>query len=88
MVADRLTIHFHSHDVSKPDSSSSLSVLDDETVNVQKADHQKLKEIVSTLREELGMSLLGVDVVVDNSTGNHAIIDINAYPGYTPVFFT
>jgi len=27
------------------------------------------------------MSLYGVDVVVENDTNRHAIIDINAYPG-------
>jgi inositol-1,3,4-trisphosphate 5/6-kinase/inositol-tetrakisphosphate 1-kinase len=57
--------------------------LDEENVCIQKADYKKLREIVSTLREELGMSLLGVDVVVENTTGHHAIIDINAYPGYS-----
>uniref|UniRef100_A0A1B6KL67 Inositol 1,3,4-trisphosphate 5/6-kinase ATP-grasp domain-containing protein n=2 Tax=Graphocephala atropunctata TaxID=36148 RepID=A0A1B6KL67_9HEMI len=35
------------------------------------------------------MSLLGIDVVVENTTGRHAVIDINAYPGYDgyPDFF-
>jgi len=27
------------------------------------------------------MSLYGVDIVVENDTNRHAIIDINAYPG-------
>ena len=69
--------------MSKSDSSSSLSILDPEDEEVQpvKADEKKLVAIVSTVRRELGMSLLGIDVVVENSTGRHAIIDINAYPG-------
>lgn len=89
--SDRPSIHFDSHDVSKSDSSSSLSILDPEDEEVQpvKADEKKLAAIVSTVRRELGMSLLGIDVVVENSTGRHAIIDINAYPGYDgyPGFF-
>lgn len=88
--SDRPSIHFDSHDVSKSDSSSSLSILDPEDeVQPVKADEKKLAAIVSTVRRELGMSLLGIDVVVENSTGRHAIIDINAYPGYDgyPGFF-
>ncbi|CAB0019167.1 unnamed protein product, partial [Nesidiocoris tenuis] len=46
----------------------------------QNVDPEKLKQIVSILHEELGMNLLGVDVVVENTTGRHAIIDINPYP--------
>lgn len=88
---DKETIHFHSHDVSKSDSSSSLSVLDDEEMNgeMNKADPQTLSLIVETMRKALGMNLLGVDVVVENKTGRHAIIDINPYPGYDgyPDFF-
>ncbi|KAK9511801.1 hypothetical protein O3M35_000393 [Rhynocoris fuscipes] len=91
---DRPTIHFHSHDVSKSDSSSSLSVLDENEADCysqesRKADPDILRQIVSIIREELGMSLLGVDVVTENNTGRHAVIDINPYPGYDgyPDFF-
>ncbi|KAL1138602.1 hypothetical protein AAG570_008665 [Ranatra chinensis] len=88
---DRETIHFDSHDVSRSDSSSSLSVLDEGDCEGEgfRADPAKLQHIVATLTEELGMSLLGVDVVVENTTRRHAIIDINAYPGYDgyPDFF-
>lgn len=84
-LTDRGSIHFDSHDVSKSDSSSSLNILDPDdvesaTTGVQ-ADPDKLSTIVSTVRRELGMSLLGIDVVVENNTGRHAVIDINAYPG-------
>lgn len=88
---NRPSIHFDSHDVSKSDSSSSLNILDPEDEEVQpvKADEKKLAAIVTTVRRDLGMSLLGIDVVVENGTGRHAIIDINAYPGYDgyPGFF-
>lgn len=46
------------------------------------ADPAKLAAIVSTVKERLGMELLGIDVVVERNTGRHAIIDINAYPSW------
>ncbi|KAK7904888.1 hypothetical protein WMY93_017495 [Mugilogobius chulae] len=37
----------------------------------------------------LGVSLFGIDVIINNQTGQHAVIDINAFPGYegVPEFF-
>ncbi|XP_063216966.1 inositol-tetrakisphosphate 1-kinase-like [Bacillus rossius redtenbacheri] len=90
-VGDRQTIFFDSHAVSKADSTSSLNVLDpeDQIQPPLHADYCRFQSIVRTLRRELGMSLLGVDVVIENGTGRHAIIDINVYPGYDgyPNFF-
>ncbi|PSN35245.1 Inositol-tetrakisphosphate 1-kinase [Blattella germanica] len=89
--SDRETIFFDSHDVSKADSTSSLSILDpaDRTINPQRPDAHKLQHIVRELRKELGMALLGIDVVIENGSGRYGIIDINAYPGYDgyPNFF-
>lgn len=81
---DHPTIFFYSHRVSKPDSKSSLSILDPADVNlpVPKPDPAKFGLIASVVRQTLGMRLLGVDVVVENTTGKLAIIDINSYPGY------
>lgn len=84
------TIHFDSHKVSKPDSSSLLSVLEEgDEASTQAVDPGTLGQIVETMRTALGMDLLGVDVVVENQTGRHAIIDMNPYPGYDgyPDFF-
>lgn len=82
MVTDRSTIFFDSHNVSKSDSSSQLSILDPEDqAYVPRIDDKKLKTIVSVLREELNLTLFGIDIVVENETGRHAIIDINVYPG-------
>jgi inositol-1,3,4-trisphosphate 5/6-kinase/inositol-tetrakisphosphate 1-kinase len=82
-VSDRETIFFHSHDVSKADSTSSLCILDpgDKTVVTPRLDSAKVQRIVNTLRGELGMSLLGIDVVIENGRGRYGIIDINEYPG-------
>lgn len=87
---DRASIRFDSHDVSKADSRSALSVLDPEDKQETiKPEPERLTEIVYTIRKALGMSLLGVDVVIENNTGRYAVIDINAYPGYDgfPNFF-
>lgn len=82
VFTDRCTIFFDSHSVSKSDSSSKLSVLDpgDEAF-VPRLDNEKLDTIVKTLREVLNLTLFGIDIVVENHTGRHAIIDINVYPG-------
>jgi inositol-1,3,4-trisphosphate 5/6-kinase/inositol-tetrakisphosphate 1-kinase len=82
-VSDRETIFFDSHDVSKADSTSSLSILDpsDKMMLTPRPDSAKLQRIVRTLRKELGMSLLGIDIIIENGSGRYGIIDINAYPG-------
>ncbi|KAG8326682.1 Inositol-tetrakisphosphate 1-kinase [Homalodisca vitripennis] len=83
-ASNQASIHFDSHDVSKPDSTSSLTILDPEDMEQSmtsvSTDPTKLAAIVEIVTERLGMSLLGIDVVVENSTGRHAIIDVNSYP--------
>uniref|UniRef100_A0A1B6HI43 Inositol-tetrakisphosphate 1-kinase n=1 Tax=Homalodisca liturata TaxID=320908 RepID=A0A1B6HI43_9HEMI len=92
-ASNQASIHFDSHDVSKPDSTSSLTILDPEDMEQSmtsvSTDPTKLAAIVEIVTERLGMSLLGIDVVVENSTGRHAIIDVNSYPSYDgyPNFF-
>lgn len=83
------TIHFDSSDVSKADSQSSLSILDPSDVieNEIELDNGILDIIVSSIRQAFGMDLLGVDVVIENSTGKYAIIDINVCPGIYMKFF-
>lgn len=49
--------------------------------HVPQIDAEKLRIIVKVLREELNLMLFGIDIVVENHTGRHAIIDINVYPG-------
>ena len=69
--------------MSKPDSVSSLSVLDDS----EKCDSRPfvnaelLNGVVAMLRVSFNMALFGVDIVVEKNTGHYAIIDINAFPG-------
>ncbi|KAK6642229.1 hypothetical protein RUM44_013952 [Polyplax serrata] len=88
---DHETIFFCTHDVSKSDSTSSLTVLDEDDPSPKSTalDHKRLDRIVKAVRKEIGLALMGIDVVVENHTNRYAIIDINAYPGYDgyPNFF-
>lgn len=49
----------------------------------------KIRSIIRFLRKQIGLLLAGFDVVIDNVTGNHAVIDINVFPSYDnfPDFF-
>ncbi|KAK6470697.1 inositol-tetrakisphosphate 1-kinase-like isoform X1 [Huso huso] len=88
--SDRKTIFFNSHDVSKPESSSHLTALDEEAALPRPPCDDVIAAIVTELRAELGMSLFGVDVIVNTETGRHTVIDINIFPGYegVPQFFS
>lgn len=45
-----------------------------------------IRELSRSLQQELGVSLFGIDVIINNQTGQHAIIDINAFPGMCNLF--
>ncbi|XP_038631068.1 inositol-tetrakisphosphate 1-kinase-like isoform X3 [Scyliorhinus canicula] len=89
-LSDRKTIFFNSHNVSKPESSSDLTALDVVEGVFRPPSDEVIRKISRTLREALGISLFGIDVIINNQTGQHAVIDINAFPGYegVPEFFT
>ena len=40
-----------------------------------------IRELSRALRQALGVSLFGIDIIINNQTGQHAVIDINAFPG-------
>lgn len=86
-AGDHSTIFFDSHDVSKPNSSSFLNELDEKDLNHRRIDPESdtLHKLAKVLRMELDMALFGVDVIVENNSGIHYIIDINAFPGYDGV---
>lgn len=78
------TVHFDSHDISKPYSSSALTELDEEdvmTLNMVEPNKKRLDRIVKVITKELGLFLLGIDVIIENETGRYAIIDMNSFPG-------
>lgn len=82
------TVHFDSHDISKPYSSSALTELDEEdakTCSITEPDKERLDRIVNVISGELGLFLLGIDVIIENATGRYAIIDMNSFPGYDGV---
>ncbi|XP_031574662.1 inositol-tetrakisphosphate 1-kinase-like [Actinia tenebrosa] len=78
------TIFFNSHDVSKAESSSHLSQLDeiDNTGKATPTDEVVVAKIVNKLQNELGLSMFGIDIVIEKGTSNHVVIDINYFPGY------
>ncbi|XP_042214490.1 inositol-tetrakisphosphate 1-kinase-like isoform X2 [Homarus americanus] len=86
-AGEQETVHFNSNNVSKADSQSPLTQLDpsDMKEDLPKADPAVFNRIVVDLRNALNMDLLGIDVVIDSSTGKYGIIDVNAFPSYDSV---
>ncbi|KAK1894434.1 Inositol-tetrakisphosphate 1-kinase [Dissostichus eleginoides] len=87
---NREAIFFNSHNVSKPESSSDLTTRENVEGVSQPPSDDVIRELSRSLRQALGVSLFGIDVIINNQTGQHAVIDINAFPGYegVPEFFT
>ncbi|XP_056396157.1 inositol-tetrakisphosphate 1-kinase-like isoform X2 [Hyla sarda] len=81
---DQTTIFFHSHQVSKAESCSHLC----QTPlypDVLPPSDDVVRQVVQSLQGALGMSLFGVDLIVDTQSGRCAVIDVNAFPGYEGV---
>ncbi|GBN65358.1 hypothetical protein AVEN_131407-1, partial [Araneus ventricosus] len=76
------TIFFDSNEISKPNSVSELTSLDDNESYTPTVwpEQKKMDNIVRVLHKYLGLDLLGIDVVIDNRTGHYAIIDMNVFP--------
>lgn len=89
-TSDRESIFFNSHNVSKPESSSVLTELDKIEGVFERPSDEVIRELSRALRQALGVSLFGIDIIINNQTGQHAVIDVNAFPGYEGVseFFT
>lgn len=89
-TSDRESIFFNSHNVSKPESSSVLTALDKIEGVFERPSDEVIRELSRALRQALGVSLFGIDIIINNQTGQHAVIDVNAFPGYEGVseFFT
>uniref|UniRef100_A0A4W6EZ53 Inositol-tetrakisphosphate 1-kinase n=1 Tax=Lates calcarifer TaxID=8187 RepID=A0A4W6EZ53_LATCA len=87
---DRKTIFFNSHQVSKPESSSDLTALDEQMPCLPPPSSQAVDALVRELRVQLGMALFGVDVIINIHTHTLTVIDINIFPGYegVPQFFS
>ncbi|KAM6932012.1 inositol-tetrakisphosphate 1-kinase-like isoform 1-T1 [Lycodopsis pacificus] len=87
---DRKTIFFNSHQVSKPESNSDLTALDEQMPCLPPPSSEAVAALVRELRVQLGMALFGVDVIVSIHTHTLTVIDINIFPGYegVPQFFS
>ncbi|XP_078102828.1 inositol-tetrakisphosphate 1-kinase-like isoform X2 [Sander vitreus] len=87
---ERKTIFFNSHQVSKPESSSDLTALDEQMPCLPPPSSEALAALVRELRVQLGMALFGVDVIINIHTHTLTVIDINIFPGYegVPQFFS
>ncbi|XP_068601818.1 inositol-tetrakisphosphate 1-kinase-like [Brachionichthys hirsutus] len=87
---ERKTIFFNSHQVSKPESSSDLTALDEQLLPVPPPSSDAVAALVRELRQQLGMALFGVDVIINIHTHTLTVIDINIFPGYegVPQFFS
>ncbi|CAC5366030.1 ITPK1 [Mytilus coruscus] len=48
-------------------------------------DNDRIKEICFIIQRQVKMDLFGIDVIIDCDNGRHAVIDINAFPGYEDV---
>ncbi|XP_035535891.1 inositol-tetrakisphosphate 1-kinase-like [Morone saxatilis] len=87
---DRKTIFFNSHQVSKPESSSDLTALDEQMPCLPPPSSEAVAALVKELQVQLGMALFGVDVIINIHTHTLTVIDINIFPGYegVPQFFS
>ncbi|XP_077350395.1 inositol-tetrakisphosphate 1-kinase-like [Festucalex cinctus] len=87
---DRKTIFFNSQKVSKPESSSDLTALDEKMPCLPPPSTEAIAALVRELRIQLGMALFGVDVIINMHTYTLTVIDINVFPGYegVPQFFS
>ncbi|XP_074535904.1 inositol-tetrakisphosphate 1-kinase-like [Halichoeres trimaculatus] len=87
---ERETIFFNSHHVSKPESSSDLTEMDEQMPYLPPPSSEAVAALVRELRVQLGMALFGVDVIINIHTHTLTVIDINIFPGYegVPQFFS
>ncbi|XP_051934998.1 inositol-tetrakisphosphate 1-kinase-like isoform X4 [Hippocampus zosterae] len=77
---DRKTIFFNSQQVSKPESSSDLTAMDEQIPCLPPPSTEAVAALVQELRVQLGMSLFGVDVIINTQTYTLTVIDINVFP--------
>lgn len=77
------TIFFDSTLISKVGGKNSLTVLDPEDQKKEKIppDSEVLRQVAQVLRKAFGLDLFGVDIVIENTTGKYAVVDVNSFPG-------
>ncbi|XP_035659088.1 inositol-tetrakisphosphate 1-kinase-like isoform X2 [Branchiostoma floridae] len=87
MSDDLPNVQFSTSDVAKSDSVSPLNAgkRGEPTSQTSPVSDEKISRISDRMRHVLGSSLIGIDVIVQDGTGNHVIIDVNDFPGYHEV---
>ncbi|GAV08944.1 hypothetical protein RvY_18562 [Ramazzottius varieornatus] len=68
---------------------SSISPTSVSAKPVFELDSKIVQRIVRGVRKQFGLSLIGIDLIVEKASGRYAIIDVNAFPSYdgVPNFF-
>jgi inositol-1,3,4-trisphosphate 5/6-kinase len=49
---------------------------------VKDLDEAVLEEIANTIKESLGLSIFGYDILVQSGTGDYFLVDVNVLPGF------
>lgn len=76
------TITFDSALVSKAASASPLNIEGAVSAVTAVPDEPLLCSLLQGMREKFGLSLFGVDVVIESGTENLYVVDVNYFPGY------
>lgn len=79
------TIFFDTQEVSKADSDHPLNIVDTLEHQLIQPDLNYLGDLGQKMRRVMEMDLFGFDVIVDVTTGQYGIIDINVFPGFEAV---
>jgi len=51
-------------------------------------DKQKLLQLSAGIQKRFDLELLGIDLIIENTTGRYAVIDINVFPGAVFLHFS
>lgn len=76
----RETISFHSSEVSS--SQADHILLSTDRSLLISYDQKKVNKIAQTVQNLFDLNLVGIDIIIDNTTGDYAVIDVNYFPGY------
>ncbi|XP_078681359.1 inositol-tetrakisphosphate 1-kinase-like [Branchiostoma floridae x Branchiostoma belcheri] len=87
MSDDLPNVEFSTSEVAKANSVSPLNAgkHGEPTSQTRPTSAEKISRMSEATRRVLGSSLIGIDVIVEDGTGKHVIIDINDFPGYHEV---
>lgn len=85
------TLFFNSCEVSKRGRTSLLHDNDLTNIDFPAGEDKTLLEeeivieLLQRLSSEFNFHLLGIDIIIDNATGDYGIVDVNYFPGYDGV---